>query len=128
MVAGASEANNVRRAVAEAAAGPGDPAGPERRLRRRGAIRRSVFQAARLAFDGAVVDCDLLDVSPNGARVRLIGPYGAPAVVTLRFADGQSRTSRRRWRRGAEVGPRFCAPDSLAASPGPDDHGRWAGW
>jgi hypothetical protein len=72
------------------------------RERRPGRCR--MFKPAQIAFDGLVLDCVLLDASPEGAQVHLKAPADVPDLVSLRFPGGESRTMRRCWQRGARIG------------------------
>ena len=72
------------------------------RVRRPGRCR--MFKPAQIAFDGSVLDCVLLDASPEGAQVHLRTPAPVPDLVTLRFPGGESRTMRRCWQMGAQIG------------------------
>lgn len=83
--------------VAEAARANG-----EWRSRRPG--RSRMFKPAQIAFDGSVLDCVLLDVSPHGAHLHLMAPAEVPGLVTLRLPDGESRSMRRCWQQGSHIG------------------------
>lgn len=76
--------------------------GPGWRERRPG--RSRMFKPAQVAFDGSVLDCVLLDVSPHGAQVHLMAPAEVPEIVTLRLPGGESRSVRRCWQRNAHIG------------------------
>ncbi len=63
-----------------------------------------MFKPAQIAFGGSVVDCVLLEASPEGVQLHLKAPLDVPDLVTLRFPDGESRAMRRRWQRRAHIG------------------------
>jgi hypothetical protein len=87
------------------------------RLRARRPGRTRVIKAAQIAFDGSVLDCVLLDISPNGAQVYLPAPVDVSDLVTLRLPDGEALDMRRRWRNGARIGFEFArtAPNRVLA-------------
>jgi hypothetical protein len=66
--------------------------------------RSRMFKPAQIAFNGSVLDCVLLDVSPHGAQLHLMAPADVPSLVTLRLPDGESRSMRRCWQRGSHIG------------------------
>lgn len=66
--------------------------------------RSRMFKPAQIAFDGSVLDCVLLDVSPHGAQIHLMAPAAVPDIVTLRLPGGESRSVRRCWQRGSHIG------------------------
>ena len=88
--------------VHEKGAGEWAEGGPGWRERRPG--RSRMFKPAQIAFDGSVLDCVLLDVSPRGAQVHLMAPAEVPDIVTLRLPGGESRSVRRCWQRKAHIG------------------------
>lgn len=72
------------------------------RARRPGRCR--MFKPAQIAFGASVLDCVLLDISPDGAQACLKASVEMPEVVTLRLPWGASRSVRRCWQQGAHVG------------------------
>lgn len=66
--------------------------------------RDRAFEPARIAIDGALLDCALLERSRNGARVCLYTPVAVPAIATLILLSGEAWTVRRQWQQGAQVG------------------------
>lgn len=66
--------------------------------------RDRAFEPARVAFDGALLACALLDRSRGGARVCLYNPVAVPAIATLILRGGEAWTVRRQWQQGAQVG------------------------
>lgn len=72
--------------------------------------RNRVLKGGKVVFDNAVFDCHVLDISPNGARVRFSVPVVVPEAVVLRLRDGASYHAVRRWSRGNEVGLEFSGP------------------
>lgn len=79
-------------------------AGDRARWRERRPGRSRMFKPAQIAFDGSVLDCVLLDVSPQGAQIHLMAPAAVPDIVTLRLPGGESRSVRRCWQRGSHIG------------------------
>ncbi len=83
----------------------GGAEGPrDSRWRERRPGRCRAFKPAQIAFGGSVLDCVLLDVSPQGAQVYLPAPAEVPALVTLRLPDGESRSMRRCWENASHIG------------------------
>ena len=66
--------------------------------------RCRMFKPAHVVLESAVLDCVLLDLSPGGAQVCLLGRAELPDLVTLWLPGGESRPMRRRWRRGSRIG------------------------
>lgn len=81
--------------------GPGDES--EWRPRRRHA-RHRLFRPAHLVVDDKVVDCVLVDISPDGAQVCLVAWAELPDRVTLLLPNAGSRPMRRRWQQGSFIG------------------------
>ena len=96
----------VQENVAEEAQGNG-----QWRERRPG--RSRMFKPAQIAFDASVLDCVLLDASPNGAQVCFKATMDVPDLVTLRLPNGESRSMRRCWQRGAHMGFEFVGTTPL---------------
>ena len=72
--------------------------------------RVSVLKAGKVVFDNVLFDCMVLDISPNGARVRFSIPIALPESLVLRIRGGPSYPATRRWSRGTEVGLEFTGP------------------
>ncbi len=72
------------------------------RARRPGRCR--MFKPAQIACGASVLDCVLLDASPNGAQVCLKALAQVPDVVTLRLPGCESRSVRRCWQDGPRIG------------------------
>jgi hypothetical protein len=81
--------------------GAGDDS--EWRPRRRHA-RHRLFRPAHLVVDDTVVDCVLVDISPDGAQVCLVAWADLPERVTLLLPNAGSRPLRRRWQQGSFIG------------------------
>jgi hypothetical protein len=79
-------------------------AGPDAGPGARRSDRSHMIKAAQIAFGGSVLDCALLDVSPDGARVFLRALADVPNLVTLTLPGGESRPMRCRWQIGLQVG------------------------
>lgn len=71
---------------------------------RRRHARHRLFRPAHLVVGEAVVDCVLVDVSPDGAQVCLVAWADLPERVTLLVPNAGSRDLRRRWQRGSFIG------------------------
>jgi len=67
-------------------------------------VRDRAFEPARLAFDGLLLACALLERSRGGARVCLYDPVAVPATATLTLRGGEAWTVRRQWQQGTQVG------------------------
>ncbi len=81
---------------------------------RRREMRTMVIKSGKICFGNSVVDCTMLDVSPNGARARTAVVVPMPDTVTLRFAAGSAYVARIQWARGTEVGFAFENPAPIA--------------
>ena len=77
--------------------------GAGRREARRHA-RCRMFKPAHLVTDGAVLDCVLLDLSPGGAQVCVMGGAEPPDRAVLWLPTGESWPVRRAWRQGPLIG------------------------
>ena len=66
--------------------------------------RSRLFRPAHLVAGEAVVDCVLVDVSPDGAQVCLVAWAELPERVTLLLPNAGVRHLRRRWQQGSFVG------------------------
>ena len=66
--------------------------------------RCRMFKPAHLVTDGAVFDCVLLDLSPDGAKVCVPPGAALPDRVVLVLPTGESRRVVRRWHRGSLIG------------------------
>ena len=83
------------------AEGAGDDA--EWRPRRRH-DRCRIFRPAHVLVGDAVLDCVLVDMSPDGAQVCLVAWAELPERVTLLLPNAGSRPMRRCWQRGSFIG------------------------
>jgi hypothetical protein len=77
--------------------------------------RQSVLQRGQLVFRDSVIDCVVLDISAEGARLRTAAVMQIPEQVTLRVRGGAILPAARRWTRGTEIGLAFVGQMSLAA-------------
>jgi hypothetical protein len=82
----------------------GPAAGPSARPDARRSARIRMFRAAQIAFRSTVLDCTLLDASPEGVRVFFRAPADVPDLVTLRLPGGETRPVRCRWQAGLLAG------------------------
>ena len=88
------------RAGAEPEGGAGNPGDDDDGWRPRRHDRCRMFRPAHLVVGDAVLDCVLVDVSPDGAQVCLVAWADLPERVTLLVPGAGSRPLRRRWQRG----------------------------
>lgn len=104
----------------EAVSNVRDAGGAGSRLRTRPDARRSdrtrVMAAAQVAFRGTVLDCVVVDASPEGARVFLEVPADLPDLAELRFSGGDSLPVRCRWQAGLLVGLELVCTVPLVVS------------
>jgi len=84
-----------------------------REVGKRGTARETVLKAAQIVFHNSVIDCVVLDISAEGARVRTAVVVTVPDQVTLRVRGGAVFPAHRRWARGTEIGLAFAGPMSL---------------
>ncbi len=75
--------------------------------------RESVLQRGQLVFHDSIIDCVVLDISAEGARVRTAVVVQIPDRVTLRVRGGAVLPAVQRWARGTEIGLAFAGPLSL---------------
>ena len=66
--------------------------------------RRRSFRPARVVVGDKVLDCVLVDASPDGAQVCLVARSALPERVTLLLPGGKSQPMRRRWQQGSFIG------------------------
>lgn len=88
---------------------------PDRRRRRRETVRID----AKIVSDDlwCVVDCVIVDKSPDGARLRLHWPTALPARFDLVIpSERQIVSVRAVWRRGQNAGVQFMGEARQAAS------------
>ena len=88
----------------------------ERLARRAGRCRCRSAEAARIAFAGKVLDCELLSLSPEGAQVCLRSLADVPGgFVALRLPGGETHSMRCAWQNGWHVGLVAAGPDPAAS-------------
>jgi len=80
---------------------------------RRRETRDRVIKRAQLIFHDSVIDCTVMDVSPNGARVRTGAVVVTPERVVLQLRGGGAFFAHRRWARGMEISFSFDGPAPL---------------
>jgi hypothetical protein len=80
---------------------------------RRRETRDRVIKSAQMIFHDSVIDCTVMDVSPNGARVRTSAVVVTPEQVILQLRGGAAFFARRRWARGMEISFIFDGPAPL---------------
>lgn len=81
----------------------------------RAELRKRVLKGAKLVFNGGLIDCTVLNISPKGALVSLPTPMPLPEHVALHLSGGVIYQARRRWGRGQRVGLEFEGGPSLSA-------------
>jgi PilZ domain len=82
-----------------------DAAGDDAEWRpRRRHERFRLSRRARIVVDNGVLDCVLVDVSPDGAQVCLVAWAEVPEHATLLLPNAGTRPMRRCWQQGAFVG------------------------
>lgn len=74
---------------------------------KRGTLRDRVLKGAQISFGSSVLDCVVLDMSINGARISLGIPVSVPEILSLRLRDGTAYPAARRWTWGTEIGLEF---------------------
>lgn len=74
---------------------------------RRGEARDQYGERARLIFDRSTIECTVLDMSSNGARIRLGTPAIVPEQLILRFHQGEAFAARRLWTLHEQIGLLF---------------------
>ena len=80
---------------------------------RRSADRETVLKASQLVFRDSVIDCVVVNISPDGARVRTAAVVPVPERLTLMVRGGSVIPAERRWARGTEIGLAFVGAASL---------------
>jgi len=98
-----------RRKSATMLAGDDKRIAEERRKRGRNRIRYHVWVDPGEGLP--VVDCEALDISGDGARIRLPKGTMLPKTFTVQYdgADGAPRPANLIWRKGDDVGIKFEA-------------------
>ena len=66
--------------------------------------RHQLFRPAYVMVDDALLDCVLVDISPDGAQVCLVAWAELPERVTLLLPNAGSRPMRRCWQQGSFIG------------------------
>jgi hypothetical protein len=76
---------------------------------KRHARRTRVIKKAMVVFNGAncSMDCQVLDLSVAGARLKPDNLLVCPEQFTLKFSDGSVHLCEVRWRKGNILGVRF---------------------
>lgn len=78
--------------------------------------RAHVLRRGKIVFRRGygAIDCVLLDVSPEGARLRVGGWLGLPETFELRIDNGAVHEARVRYRHLDEIGVQFAVPPTAA--------------
>ena len=66
--------------------------------------RLRMVRLVHLVVDDAVLDCMLVDISPDGAQVCLVTWVELPERVTLLLPNAGTRPMRRCWQQGRFIG------------------------
>ncbi|MGD9800078.1 MAG: PilZ domain-containing protein [Parvularculaceae bacterium] len=93
----------------------------------RAETRRGVYRPGRLIVTGGLeLDCMIVDLSANGARLHLDGADALPEFLTLRVVStGALKRARVVWRREHSAGLSFLMERSVGfATMRPTDEGR----
>ena len=91
-------------------------ASPDSRADNRRAVPRDrVLKNAKLVFNDTVIDCSVLDVSAQGARILLRTPMPLPSMIALHLRGGTIYQARRAWTRGLETGFEFSGDPAFDA-------------
>jgi hypothetical protein len=74
--------------------------------------REQIFDKAMIVYNDAfcTMDCQVIDYSPDGARLRPLNPKDCPVYFELRIKQGPTRNCMVLRRSGREIGVRFL-PD-----------------
>ncbi len=100
-----------RRKSATMLAGDDKRVADDRRKRNRNRIRYHVWVDPGGGLP--VVDCEALDISGDGARIRLPKGTTLPKTFTVQYgADGAPRPANLIWRKGDDVGIKFEAEET----------------
>ena len=89
--------------------------------------RRGVYRPGKLIVTGGLdLDCMIVDLSANGARIHLDGADALPEFLTLRvILTGAMKRARVVWRRDKSAGLSFLMERSVGFAPvRPTDEGR----
>ena len=81
---------------------------------RRGANRDRVIKSAQMIFHDSVIDCIVMDISADGAKVRTSSVVVVPEQLVLQLRGGASFFARRTWSRGLEISFAFDGSRPLA--------------
>jgi hypothetical protein len=75
---------------------------------RRRVKRIQVFKSAKIAFNGALRDCVVRDISSLGARLAFVSTAYIPDSFSLTFDAAHTlRPCRVAWRSGTQIGVEF---------------------
>jgi PilZ domain len=66
--------------------------------------RFRLSRRAHVVVDDTVLDCVMVDISPDGAQVCLVAWAELPERVTLLLPNAGSRPMRRCWQQGSFIG------------------------
>ena len=78
-------------------------------IERRATLRRRVFKAGTIEFDGSGVNCTIRNLSPIGAALDVASPVGIPHEIRLNIASSNERQNCHIvWRKQKRVGVIFA--------------------
>ena len=86
------------------------PSSQQPQIEGRRARRQRVLLPGKIVFEQArrTVDCMIRDLSPEGARLRLLGPEMLPdCFYVIDFRQGAAFEAVVEWRRPSELGVKF---------------------
>ncbi|MGE4482852.1 hypothetical protein [Acidocella sp.] len=75
--------------------------------------RRRILKGGKLyfgAFSPTVVDCLVIDLTANGARVETPEMTQVPELFKIQIGDAPARRARRCWAHGNAIGLEFLDP------------------
>lgn len=83
---------------------------------RRRHAREKVLKAAKVVFGGgdSVLNCLVLDESPEGIFVDMGAVVSLPSEVTIQFSTGAAFRAVRRWTTGSKIGFQFAGPQIIS--------------
>lgn len=87
--------------------GPTGPGPSQMGERRTGARKTSRQRGGIVAGNGVDLDCEIIDLSETGARLKVSSNVPFPIAFALRVGGSKPRPAKLVWRRGDEAGVDF---------------------
>lgn len=72
--------------------------------------RELALKSAQIIYGGpwsAVIDCLVVDLTSDGARIETMLALDVPSLFVLKFSDGSERRARKCWSSGCQIGAEF---------------------